>query len=281
MNPGKVVDPYPIDANLRLGASYGPPKPQTHFQLPDDGGSFAHAALRCVGVGKCRGRHERHDVPELHGHARGEAHDARPRAHRSSRCSRATRSRDGWRSEAVQEALDLCLACKGCKGDCPVNVDMATYKAEFLSHYYKGRLRPRARLRDGPDHGPGAARLAHARGSPTPSRMCRSSRSLASGWRASHRARACRASRTRRSIAWFARAAPPQPGRHPGGPVRPTPSTTTSTRSRQGGRRGSRGGGLSRRGADRALCCGRPLYDYGMLDAAERFWQRNLAVLAP
>jgi Fe-S oxidoreductase len=51
---------------------------------------------------------------------------------------------DGWRSEEVREALDLCLACKGCKTDCPANVDMATYKAEFLAHHYKGRLRPRA-----------------------------------------------------------------------------------------------------------------------------------------
>jgi Fe-S oxidoreductase len=50
--------------------------------------------------------------------------------------------KDGWRSEEVKQALDLCPACKGCKGDCPVSVDMATYKAEFLSHYYKGRLRP-------------------------------------------------------------------------------------------------------------------------------------------
>jgi Fe-S oxidoreductase len=51
--------------------------------------------------------------------------------------------KDRWRSEEVKDALDLCLACKGCKGDCPVKVDMATYRAEFLSHYYKGRLRPR------------------------------------------------------------------------------------------------------------------------------------------
>ena len=49
---------------------------------------------------------------------------------------------DGWRDEHVKEALDLCLACKGCKGDCPVNVDMATYKAEFLAHYWEGRVRP-------------------------------------------------------------------------------------------------------------------------------------------
>ena len=65
---------------------------------------------------------------------------------------------DGWRDDAVKEALDLCLACKGCKGDCPVNVDMATYKAEFLSHYYEGRLRPVTRLRDGADLLVGAAR---------------------------------------------------------------------------------------------------------------------------
>src|SRR5437588_4323541 len=50
--------------------------------------------------------------------------------------------KDGWKSEEVRGALDLCLACKGCKGECPVSVDMATYKAEFLSHYYKGRRRP-------------------------------------------------------------------------------------------------------------------------------------------
>src|SRR5260370_36308317 len=49
---------------------------------------------------------------------------------------------DGWRSQAVHEAMDLCLACKGCKGECPTQVDIATYKAEFLSHYYAGRLRP-------------------------------------------------------------------------------------------------------------------------------------------
>ncbi|HTH44388.1 MAG TPA: heterodisulfide reductase-related iron-sulfur binding cluster, partial [Oxalicibacterium sp.] len=48
----------------------------------------------------------------------------------------------GWKDEAVFEALDLCLSCKGCKGECPVSVDMATYKAEFMSHYYEGRMRP-------------------------------------------------------------------------------------------------------------------------------------------
>jgi len=64
-----------------------------------------------------------------------------------------------WRNREVADALELCLACKGCKSDCPVNVDMATYKAEFRSHYYAGRLRPRAAYSMGLIHR--WARLAH------------------------------------------------------------------------------------------------------------------------
>ena len=82
-------------------------------------------------------------MPELQGDARGAAFDARPRAP-ALRDARGRRDPDGWRDEEVKEALDLCLACKGCKSDCPAHVDMATYKAEFLSHYYEGRLRPRS-----------------------------------------------------------------------------------------------------------------------------------------
>jgi Fe-S oxidoreductase len=74
--------------------------------------------------------------------------------------------KDGWRSTAVRDALDLCLACKGCKKDCPVDVDMATYKAEFLAHHYAGRLRPRAHYALGwlplLAAGVGRARLARA-----------------------------------------------------------------------------------------------------------------------
>ncbi len=75
---------------------------------------------------------------------REEKHSTRGRAHLLFEMLQGNVLHDGWRDEAVKEALDLCLACKGCKGDCPVNVDMATYKAEFLSHYYAGRLRPRS-----------------------------------------------------------------------------------------------------------------------------------------
>ena len=87
MNPGKVVDPYRITDNLRLGTDYNPPQVETHFAYPEDGGRFAHATTRCVGIGNCRRRAERRrDVPELHGHARGEALDARPRATCCARC---------------------------------------------------------------------------------------------------------------------------------------------------------------------------------------------------
>jgi FAD/FMN-containing dehydrogenase/Fe-S oxidoreductase len=145
MNPGKVVRPYSIDQNLRLGAADRPLQPQTHFKYPDDHGSFAHAALRCVGVGKCR-RMESHNETMCPSFmvTREEKHTTRGRAHLLWEMTRnGSTITDGWRSEEVKEALDLCLACKGCKSDCPVNVDVATAKAEFLSHYYEGRMRPR------------------------------------------------------------------------------------------------------------------------------------------
>ena len=147
MNPGKVVEPHRMDENLRLGADYKPWEPETHFQFPEDGGSFAHAALRCVGVGKCRrkgGKKAEDDTmcPSFMV-THEERHTTRGRAHHLWEMLHGDVISDGWRDESVKEALDLCLACKGCKGDCPVNVDMATYKAEFLSHYWEGRLRPR------------------------------------------------------------------------------------------------------------------------------------------
>jgi FAD/FMN-containing dehydrogenase/Fe-S oxidoreductase len=145
MNPGKIVRPYKVDENLRLGPEYAPWKPQTHFHYPDDGGEFAHAAMRCVGVGKCR-RTSANDETMCPSFmvTREEKHTTRGRAHMLWEMTRnGSTITDGWKSEEVKEALDLCLSCKGCKGDCPVNVDVATMKSEFLSHYYEGRMRPR------------------------------------------------------------------------------------------------------------------------------------------
>jgi Fe-S oxidoreductase len=141
MNPGKIVRPYKIDQNLRLGTDWNPHNPATHFKFPGDHGSFPFTTLRCVGVGECRRQHAGTMCPSYRVTGE-EMHSTRGRAHLLFEMLTGDTIKDGWRDESVKEALDLCLACKGCKGDCPVSVDMATYKAEFLSHYYAGRLRP-------------------------------------------------------------------------------------------------------------------------------------------
>jgi FAD/FMN-containing dehydrogenase/Fe-S oxidoreductase len=144
MNPGKVVDPYRFDEHLKLGADYNPWRPQVRFDYPEDRHDFAHATIRCVGVGKCR-KPEGVDVmcPSFMV-TREEMHTTRGRTRLLYEMLEGDLITDGWRSKEVEEALDLCLSCKGCSNDCPVNVDMPTYKSEFLSHHYEGRLRPRA-----------------------------------------------------------------------------------------------------------------------------------------
>lgn len=142
MNPGKVVDPYPRDSNLAYGPDFQPPPQETEFAFTMDGGSFNRAAIRCVGVGKCRRLAGGVMCPSFMA-TREEKHSTRGRARLLFEMVHGGPIDDGWRSEQVHDALDLCLACKGCKHDCPVNVDMATYKAEFHRHYYQGRPRPR------------------------------------------------------------------------------------------------------------------------------------------
>ncbi|MFC9808755.1 FAD-binding and (Fe-S)-binding domain-containing protein [Streptomyces griseoaurantiacus] len=146
MNPGKVVHPRPVDGQLRLGASWTPMTPETHFGYPQDEHSFTRAVLRCVGIGNCRSHQGGVMCPSYRA-TKEEEHSTRGRSrllfemldgHADSAVQ------DGWRSTEVKDALDLCLACKGCKSDCPTGVDMATYKAEFLAHHYEGRLRPPA-----------------------------------------------------------------------------------------------------------------------------------------
>src|SRR5206468_242993 len=141
MNPGKVVTPYHPTENLRLGADFKPWMPKTHFQFPDDDGRIDRAVLRCVGVGECR-RMDGGTMCPSYMATQEEEHSTRGRAHLLFEMFQGREIPDNWRNKAVKESLDLCLSCKGCKGDCPVNVDIATYKAEFLSHYYKWRLRP-------------------------------------------------------------------------------------------------------------------------------------------
>ena len=143
MNPGKVIQPYRLDENLRLGANYHPWEPETHFHYPEDHGSLARASLRCVGVGKCRHYEGGVMCPSFRV-TREEEHSPRGRAHLLWEMTQGEVVSGGWQDENVKRSLDLCLCCKGCKSDCPVGVDVATYKAEFLSHYYQGRPRPRS-----------------------------------------------------------------------------------------------------------------------------------------
>ncbi|MDI2125492.1 FAD-binding and (Fe-S)-binding domain-containing protein [Yinghuangia seranimata] len=147
MNPGKVVAPHRVDEDLRLGPWWRPREPAaTAFDYPHDDHSFTRAVTRCIGIGNCRS-HEGGVMCPSYRATGEEEHSTRGRARLlfemlgGQADSTVTQ---GWRSPEVRDALDLCLACKGCRSDCPTGVDMATYKAEFLSHHYAGRLRPAA-----------------------------------------------------------------------------------------------------------------------------------------
>lgn len=157
LNPGSLTDPDPIDANLALA---GVPRREwrTAFDLrPHTGGGtnaaagstdaagtdpWVHAVQGCIGVGRCRADAGGVMCPSYR--ATGDEKDStRGRARVLQEMVRGARTvEEGWKSEEVRESLDLCLACKACSSDCPTGVDMATYKAEFFSHYYSGRLRP-------------------------------------------------------------------------------------------------------------------------------------------
>ena len=141
MNPGKLIDAHQPHEDLRLGADYKPWQPKTHFALAEDNGSLASATLRCVGVGACRKTDAGTMCPSFM--ATGEElHSTRGRAHLLWELLQGEILPNQWKNEQVRESLDLCLSCKACKSECPVSVDMATYKAEFLAHHYEGESRP-------------------------------------------------------------------------------------------------------------------------------------------
>jgi len=137
LNPGVIVAPAPLDADLAL---HQLPLLETEFSYEE---GFASATGRCVGIGRCRSDAGGVMCPSYR--ATGEENDStRGRARLLQEMVRGETVQDGWRSTEVRDALDLCLSCKACSTDCPVGVDMATYKAEFLHQHYKGRLRPRS-----------------------------------------------------------------------------------------------------------------------------------------
>jgi FAD/FMN-containing dehydrogenase/Fe-S oxidoreductase len=281
MNPGKLVDPYPITSNLRLGPDYQPPNLETRFHFPTEGGGFERVAMRCVGVGTCR-RHTTDSGVMCPSYmaTMEERHSTRGRGHLLFEMLHGGPIKDGWRSREVEEALDLCLACKGCKHDCPVNVDMATYKAEFRSHYYAGRIRPRAAYSMGMIYWwsraaslmPGFANLLTQ--TPGLSAVVKFAGGLAQERRMPAYAR-----ETFRD--WFRHYAT----RNPSGPevllfpdtfnnfFRPETAIAAVRVLEAAGWRVTIPG--------RILCCARPLYDWGMLDQADFLLRQLLDTLAP
>lgn len=138
LNPGVIVDPPALDTGMR---HLGPAKDRkllTLFAYSEDNHDFAQAQRRCVGIGKCRQSAGSVMCPSYQA-TREELHSTRGRAHMLWEMLQGDLITDGWRSAAVRDALDLCLSCKGCLSDCPVNVDIATYKAEFTHHHYAHR----------------------------------------------------------------------------------------------------------------------------------------------
>jgi FAD/FMN-containing dehydrogenase/Fe-S oxidoreductase len=277
MNPGKLIEPYKVDENLRLGAEYHPWQPETHFKFPDDQGSLAQAALRCVGVGKCRSYEDGVMCPSFRA-TREEEHSTRGRAHLLWEMTKGEVVKDGWRNQDVKDSLDLCLACKGCKSDCPVGVDVATYKAEFLSHYYKGRIRPRSayafahidRWARIASKMPGLVNLT------TQLPVLRSLAKWAAGMPQQRRVPRF-APQTFRS--WFRkRAAGPR-----GNPVLLWPDTFNNyflPETAQAAVEVLEAAGFSVSLPRSVLCCGRPLYDFGFLDRAQRLLLKTLDTLA-
>ncbi|HST26240.1 MAG TPA: FAD-binding and (Fe-S)-binding domain-containing protein [Gaiellaceae bacterium] len=276
MNPGKVVDPYPITENLRLGTGYRPPRVQTHFSYPDDGGSFAHATTRCVGIGNCRRTDGGVMCPSFQV-LREEKHATRGRARMLWEMLNGGEL-ELWRDEEVFESLDLCLACKGCTNDCPVSVDLPTLKAEFLAHYYDGRLRPRHAFAFGliDQASRVASRMPELVNFVTQTPGLSSLAKRAAGM-APERDFPTFAPLTLRDW-FFARGE-----RNPGGPkVILWPDTFNNHLHTQVGVaavEALEAAGFRVTMPRGHLCCGRPLYDYGMLNLARRYLERILESL--
>ncbi len=277
MNPGKVVEPYRLDENLTLRGWF-PAEPRTFFQYPRDDRKFTAAASRCVGVGKCRGDEGGVMCPSYRV-TREEEHSTRGRARLLMEMVRGEVITGGWRSTEVRDALDLCLACKGCRKDCPVDVDMATYKAEFLSHHYQGRLRPAAHYSMGwlpalallaavapgavnaAGHAPGLGRLVKLAGGIDPQReLPRFAR--------------------QRFTRWYRRRGP----RRAGPPVILWPDTFPNSFHPGVGQAAVtvlEDAGFAVHGPARPLCCGLTWISTGQLGVAARVLRRTIATLRP
>jgi FAD/FMN-containing dehydrogenase/Fe-S oxidoreductase len=281
MNPGKIVDPAPLDSALRLAASpVRSEAPQAaHFSQYDRDG-FALATRRCVGVGKCRRPGNDGTMCPSFQVLREEKHTTRGRARLMFEMLQGDVVTGGWRDQDVYDALHLCLSCKGCTNECPVNVDIPTMKAEFLSHYYRGRVRPRAAYAMG-------LIMLWARGaalSPGTANLVSQVAPLSTGLKAAAGVSPSRqlppfARTTFRR--WF-RA---RPVTNVGCPqVLLWPDTFNDHFNPETAIACTQvleAAGYQVTVPGRWLCCGRPLYDFGFLDLARRFLQRIIDEIRP
>lgn len=280
MNPGKVIDAYRFDENLKLGTDYNPPRPRVKFAYTEDHGDFSHAALRCVGVGKCRVPHAQSTMCPSYQVTREEKHSTRGRARLLFEMLRGEVITDGWQSAEVADALDLCLACKGCTSDCPVDVDIPTYKAEFLYHHFRSLRRWRPRYAYAFGFIDQAARLASAMPelanfatqTPVLSRIAKAVGGI-------DRRRPLPTFAPMTLQQWFAR----RPVVNATGPrVVVFPDTFNNRLHTDVGVaciEAIETAGWRVIMPSGHICCGRPLYDYGFLDVAERYLRDVLSQL--
>ena len=286
MNPHKVIDAYQPTENLRLGADYNPAQPATFFSFPDDKGSFAKAALRCIGLGECR-KHDYGTMCPSYMATLEERHSTRGRAHLLWELLQGEVIKDSWKSEEVKESLDLCLSCKACKSECPTNVDIATYRAEFLAHYYETQRRPLAAYAFGlidrwAALGANTPRLANLL-LKTPGVTPLIKQAL--GPRTTARDAAARAEELREMGARDEGARARRARRAIG---KPEVILWADTFNNYFHPATSRAAFAVLQAAGRhvtvpsvRLCCGRPLYDFGMLDRAKQYLQQVMDHLGP
>ncbi|MGH3097070.1 MAG: FAD-binding and (Fe-S)-binding domain-containing protein [Streptosporangiales bacterium] len=281
MNPGKVIDPYPFDEDLKLGVNYNPTRPETKFAYPEDNGDFAHTALRCVGVGQCRVPEAKDTMCPSYQVTREEKHSTRGRARLLFEMLQGEVITDGWQSREVFDALDLCLACKGCTNDCPVNVDMPAYKAEFLYHHYQSPARRRPRHAYAIGFIDQAARLAARM--PELTNFATRTPGLA------RVAKLVAGVDRRRPVPKFAPMTLQEWWRRRGGTANPHgrrvvlfPDTFNNHLHTDVGVacvETIEAAGWQVVMPEGHVCCGRPLYDYGFLDTAERYLRGVLDAL--
>jgi FAD/FMN-containing dehydrogenase/Fe-S oxidoreductase len=281
MNPGKVVDPYRMDEHLKLGTDYNPWRPPVRFAYQLDKGDFAHHALRCVGIGKCRVPDASSVMCPSYMVTREEGHSTRGRARLMFEMLQGEVITDGWQSKEVHDALDLCLACKGCTSDCPVQVDMPTMKSEFWHHHFKSwkRWRPRYAYAFGliDQAARVASKMPEVVNFVTQTPGLRSVAKLAAGMA------------PERSIPEFAPMTLQQWWRERGGTHNPQgprvvlwPDTFNNHFHTDVGVacvEAIEAAGWQVVMPEGHVCCGRPLYDYGFLGLAERYLRNVLDVL--